>query len=45
MFKPLQDRIVIKQDAVDEKIGSIVVPQEAREKPLGERWSRSVLAG
>ena len=34
MFKPLQDRIVIKQDEADEKIGSIVVPHEAREKPL-----------
>ena len=34
MFKPLQDRIVIKQDEGDEKVGSIIVPQGAREKPM-----------
>jgi chaperonin GroES len=34
MFKPLQDRIVIKQAEADEKIGSIIVPTQAQEKPL-----------
>jgi len=34
MFKPLQDRIVIKQAEAEEKIGSIVVPTQAQEKPL-----------
>jgi len=34
MFKPLHDRIVIKQAEGDEKVGSIIIPDEAREKPL-----------
>lgn len=34
MLQPLQDRIVIKQDTADDKIGLIIVPDEAREKPL-----------
>lgn len=33
-FQPLQDRIVIEQKEADEKIGSIVVPAQAQEKPL-----------
>jgi len=33
-FQPLQDRIVIKQNEAEEKIGNIVVPAQAQEKPL-----------
>jgi len=34
MIQPLQDRIVIKQAEAEERIGSIVVPTGAQEKPL-----------
>lgn len=34
MFQPLQDRIVIKQLEADEKIGCIIVPTQAQERPL-----------
>ena len=34
-FQPLQDRIVVEQADADEKTeGGIVIPHEAREKPL-----------
>lgn len=34
MFQPLHDRVLIKRIAADEKIGSIIVPEQAREKPV-----------
>ncbi len=33
-IKPLADRIIVKAAAAEEKIGSIIIPDTAKEKPL-----------
>ncbi len=33
-IKPLSDRVIIKAAAAEEKIGGIIIPDTAKEKPL-----------
>ena len=33
-IKPLADRVLIKPDAAEEKVGTIIIPDSAKEKPL-----------
>lgn len=33
-IRPVNDRVIIKRDEASEKVGSIVVPEMAKERPL-----------
>ena len=34
-FRPLHDRVLVRRTEEDEKVGSIIIPDTAKEKPQG----------
>ena len=42
-IKPLADRVLVKPAQAEEKVGGIIIPDTAKEKPQrGRKWSSKI---